>query len=360
MSRRLPPPLVRRLATVPAVLVALPVLVATLPVWLVLAAAASPFLPGRWRPLRLMWFAIVWLACEWAALVALGWLWLRAGFGRRLAEPPWQAAHLRLLAWILDRLYATARRTFRLRIVGYGPGVPLPGDRPLLVLSRHAGPGDSLLLIHALVNLARLRPRVVLMDMLQLDPTIDVLLNRLPSRFITPRPGVAEDVEAAIAELAAGAGPGDAVVIFPEGGNFSESRRLRAIERLRRLGHADEAAKAERMRNVLAPKPGGTLAAMAAAPTADVVLVAHEGLEDLSTLADLWRGLPMDDVVEARWWHLPSAELPRGRDVDSQVDWLFDWWGLLDGWIAERRVAVGRAPARQAGPTGPPDAGPPA
>ena len=344
MSRSLPPPLVRRLVTVPAALAALPLLVATLPVWLVLVAAASPFLPGRWRPLRLMWFAIIWVACEWVALATLGWLWLRAGAGRRLGEPRWQAAHLRLLAWILDRLYATARRTFRLRIVGSGPGVPLPRDRPLLVLCRHAGPGDSLLLVRALVTLARLRPRIVLKDTLQLDPTVDVLLNRLPSRFVTPRPGAAEDVEAAIAELAADAGPGEAVVIFPEGGNFSERRRLRAIQRLRRLGHEDEAAKAERMRNVLAPKPGGTLAAMAAAPTADVLLVAHEGLEDLSTLADLWRGLPMDDVVEVRWWHLPSAELPRGRGVDAQVDWLFDWWGRLDGWIAERRVAVGHAP----------------
>jgi 1-acyl-sn-glycerol-3-phosphate acyltransferase len=241
------------------------------------------------------------------------------------------------LRWILDRVYATARRTFRLRVVGSGPGEPLPRDRPLLVLCRHAGPGDSVLLIRALVTLAERRPRIVLKDALQLDPTVDILLNRLPNRFITPRPGVAEDVEAAIASLAAGAGPGDAVVIFPEGGNFSEGRRSRAIERLRSLGHADEAAKAERMRHLMAPKPGGTLAALAAAPDADVLLVAHEGLEDLSTLGDLWTKLPMDDVVDVRWWHVPSAELPRDRDVDAQVDWLFDWWTRMDTWVAARR-----------------------
>jgi 1-acyl-sn-glycerol-3-phosphate acyltransferase len=338
VSRPLPPAPVRRLLTVPIALAALPVLVATLPLWLVLGAATSPFLPGRWRPLRILWFAIVWVAVEWAALVALVWLWFRAGFGRHLAEPRWQDAHVRLLRWVLDTVYATARRTFRLRVVGSGPGGPLPGDRPLLVLCRHAGPGDSLLLVRALVTLAHRRPLIVLKDALQLDPTLDVLINRLPSRFITPRPGVASDVEAAIGDLAAGAGPGDAVVIFPEGGNFSERRRLRAIERLRSLGHADEADLAEGWRNVLAPKPGGTLAALAAAPDADVLFVAHEGLEDLSTLGDLWRGLPMDDVVEAHWWRVPAADAPRDAPVDDQVDWLFTWWGELDTWITTRRT----------------------
>ena len=87
---------------------------------------------------------------------------------------------------------------------------------------------------------------------------------------------------------------------------------------------------------------------MAAAPTADVVLVAHEGLEDLSSVGDLWRGLPMDDVVEARWWLVPSAELPRSLDIDAQVDWLFAWWARLDGWIAERRAAAGHDLGREA------------
>ena len=342
MSRPLPPPLVRRVVTVPVALAVLPLLLATLPLWLLAGVVTGPFLPGRWRGLRLLWFGVVWFACEWVALGALGWMWLRSGFGRRLAEERWQAAHYRLMGWMLDRVYDTAKRAFRLRVVGSGAGAPLPRDVPLLVLCRHAGPGDSVLLVRTLLSLGQLRPRIVLKDILQLDPTVDVLLNRLPNRFITPRPAVADDVEGAIGVLAAGAGPGDAVVIFPEGGNFTERRRSRAIERLRGLGHADEAAKAERMRHLMAPRPGGTLAALAAARDADVLLVAHEGLEDLSGLADLWRGLPMDDVVEARWWLVPSAELPRDRDVDTQVDWLFDWWVRLDAWVAAERATRSR------------------
>ena len=80
-------------------------------------------------------------------------MWLRSGFGRGLGTQRWQDAHYRLLGWVLDRVYRTARRTFRLRVVGSGDGRPIRRDRPQLVLCRHAGPGDSVLLIRELVTL---------------------------------------------------------------------------------------------------------------------------------------------------------------------------------------------------------------
>jgi hypothetical protein len=45
------------------------------------------------------------------------------------------------------------------------------------------------------------------------------------------------------------------------------------------------------MRHVLAPRPGGLLAALDTAPDADVGWVAHTGLERLVTVADVWREL---------------------------------------------------------------------
>ena len=66
------------------------------------------------------------------------------------------------------------------------------------------------------------------------------------------------------------------------------------------------------MRRVLPPRPGGVAAALTAAPHADVVFVAHTGLEHLSTVRDLWRGLPMDKTLHLRWWFVPAAEVPRG------------------------------------------------
>ena len=58
----------RRFVMAPAV-VGLAVLVwVTLPVWLLVAAFLAPVLPGRWRALRLLWVALLYLTFEAVAL----------------------------------------------------------------------------------------------------------------------------------------------------------------------------------------------------------------------------------------------------------------------------------------------------
>jgi hypothetical protein len=68
-----------------------------------------------------------------------------------------------------------------------------------------------------------------------------------------------------------------------------------------------------------------------------VVFVAHTGVEHLVTVLDVWRELPMDTVIEMRWWLVPVAEVPDGRE--ERIDWLFAWWQRIDDWVAERRSA---------------------
>ena len=105
------------------------------------------------------------------------------------------------------------------------------------------------------------------------------------------------------------------------------------------------ADRAERMPNVLAPRPGGFLAALDAAPGADVVLVAHTGLDHLMTVADVWRELPMDKRLIMRWWRVSRDEIPPGRE--ARVDWLFDRWAEIDRWVDEHRP-VDLPPKRRA------------
>ena len=124
-------------------------------------------------------------------------------------------------------------------------------------------------------------------------------------------------------------------MIFPEGGNFTPARRERAITRLRGLGLERMAQRAERMKHVLAPRPGGVIAALEAAPEADVLLVAHTGLDHLLTVRDLWHALPMDKQIIMRWWRVPREEIPTGRD--AQIEWLFDWWAQIDAWVEQHR-----------------------
>jgi len=76
-----------------------------------------------------------------------------------------------VIKWFLDLIYRVAGPRVRAERDGAGPPEAGPsGDRPLIVLSRHAGPGDSLLLIHYLLSVCERRPRVVMKATLQTRP----------------------------------------------------------------------------------------------------------------------------------------------------------------------------------------------
>ena len=325
----------RRLVLAPAVIGLTGLIWVTLPVWLIVAAALSPVLPGRLRALRLLWIFILYLTCESLLLLVMFVLWVSSGFGWRIRTPYFEGIHYDLVQIVMWFFFREARRVARLKIVTQGPPPDAHPGKPILVCCRHAGPGDSFTLIHTLMHWYGREPRVVLKDTLAWDPAIDALLRRIPARFISPNPAAGENFEEQIAALATGLDENDAFVIFPEGGNFTPARRERAIQRLRKLGMEKMALRAEAMIHVLAPRPGGLLAALDAAPEADVVLVAHTGLDHLLTAGDVWRELPIDKVIIMRWWQVPSEEIPAGRE--ARIDWLFSWWESIDDWIAEHR-----------------------
>ena len=331
---RPPPRWVRRLLLAPLVLLFALGMIALSPVWLLATALCSPFVSGYLRPVRVLWLITAYLLVETIAIVTLFGLWVGSGFGRHVRSPAFQRAHYRLCGVLLRLLYSQAKWVLRLtvEIDGATPDL-LPVGKPLLVLSRHAGPGDSFLLIHALINWYGREPRIVLKSSLQWDPAIDILLNRLPSRFIVP--GSGRGAEQEIGELATGLDEDDALVIFPEGGNFTPDRWRRGIERLRRLGFVAMARRAERMQNVLPPHPGGVIAALDASPRATVVLVGHTGVDHMRTVGDVWQELPMDKVIMMQWWQEPPEHIPASSD--QRIEWLYAWWARIDGWISQHR-----------------------
>ena len=327
----------RRLVLAPAVIALTVLLLSTIPVWLLVATVLSPVVPGRLRPLRILSLLLMYLVLESLMLVELFGLWIASGFGCFIRRPFFERIHYDIVQAYLIIFFREARRVVRLKIVTEGtPPDAFPGE-PLLVCCRHAGPADSFTLMYALMHWYGREPRVVLKDTLQWDPAIDVILNRLPSRFLSPGRGADDGgrLERQVGELARNLDANDAFVIFPEGGNFTPGRRQRGIDKLRRLGLESMARRAERMENVLAPRPGGLIAALDAAPEADVVLVAHTGLDHLFTVGDIWRELPMDKQILMRWWRVPREEIPEGRE--TRIDWLFSWWEQIDVWIAEHR-----------------------
>ncbi|MGY4644042.1 1-acyl-sn-glycerol-3-phosphate acyltransferase [Cellulomonas sp. URHB0016] len=337
MSWRLPPRWVRRVVLAPAiVLLALVLLPTSLLLVLFLLGAVTWLLPGRLRGPRIAWIASFYILWDAAVLVAAFCLWVASGFGAFLQRPAFRHAHYRLANRMLQVLFWQVRWTLRLdiEVVDADLGVVLTGT-PVVVASRHAGPGDSFILVHSLLSWFDREPRIVLKDTLQWDPAIDVLLNRLPAQFVTPRgsrrPGAAGGADA-VGRLARDLGPRDALLIFPEGGNVTPRRRLARIESLRKAGRHRLAADAAQMRNVMAPHFGGILSALDEAPQAGVVFVAHTGLDRLVTAADIWRELPMDKRIVMKGWSVPPDEVPRERA--AQEEWLFASWLRIDEWIS--------------------------
>jgi 1-acyl-sn-glycerol-3-phosphate acyltransferase len=353
----LPPTPIRRLLLVPLVVViACALAVLTPPVALLTAAfnlIGRRTRPGggrRSRLLRVAWLGLAWSAGETAALTVFLCLWIVSGFGGRLDTEPYQARHYAVMTWFLDLIYRAARRACGLSVLVTAPEAGPRSDRPLIVLSRHAGPGDSLLLIHYLLSACERRPRVVMKATLQLDPSVDILANRLPNAFLhraakAGKPAGPRQHTEQIRRLAAGLSRRSALVIFPEGGNWTPYRWRRAIDRLRRRGRPDLAERAAAMPNVLPPHARGALTAIAACPQADVIFVAHTGLDRLVSVRDVWRSLRADLEVRARWWRVPEANVPRSASRDAQVTWLYDWWQRIDAWIAAENAAAPADPS---------------
>jgi 1-acyl-sn-glycerol-3-phosphate acyltransferase len=294
------------------------------------------------RGLRLVWFSAAWLAAEALTLLRCLGLWLASGFGARLRTERYARRHYAVMRWLLGLVYRAGTRAFGVRVEVREPELTAEEQaarlaRPVIVLSRHAGPGDSLLLVHHLLTVYQRRPQVVMKAAMQLDPSVDVLAGRLPNVFISRRQADEGVFTGQIGRLAAGLGPQDALVIFPEGGNWTPGRRRRAIRRLERKRRPDLAARARRMPNLLPPRTGGVIAAIGACPEADVIFVAHAGLDDLLSAGDIWRRMPLHRPVRARWWRVPAGQVPRAAGHEAQVSWLYGWWQRIDEWISQNR-----------------------
>ncbi len=333
---RLPPRIVRRLVIAPFAILLCLSLIAISPVVLTVASIIDLFVPGNWRTVRLVTFLLGYIVLEVVGLVVMFALWIASGFGATMRSPRMVEANYGFMRWWLARLDGFSRKTLKLHVKIEDPPTPRAG--PILVFSRHAGPGNSMLLIGTLIVGYNRHPRIVMLAKLQWEPLYDVMLNRLPNRFIRHDPKRRDLYIETIAELASDLSDNDAFVLFPEGKDFTPKVRTRAIEYLRTKGFGSSADRAEKMTHVLPPRHNGVMAAIGAAPEAEVVFVAHTVLEDIGTFKELWSRIPFERPVAARYWRIPSAEMPEGRD--ACIGWLFDWWERIDGWISAHTVST--------------------
>lgn len=315
---------------------------------LVLSSVLCPLLSllrggtPRWRPLRVVSFAVVYLGGESLCLLVCLVLWALSGAGWRLRTRPVVRAHRRALGVFLGALVTVARPLFGFRLQVEEPLrhpedlISAEGAAPVLVLARHAGPGASFVLVRLLIARYHRDPRVVLKEQLRLDPAVDLLLTRTGCTWVRSGRGNGDEAVRTVGATAAALRPRQALVLFPEGADWTPLRHLQAVARLRGHGRLREAQQALRMPHVLPPRPAGTVAALRAAPTADVLVFTHSGHDELLDAASTWRALPLREPLRMTWWRAASKDVPR-EDEDAACAWLQRTWVDIDAWVAEQQ-----------------------
>lgn len=231
---------------------------------------------------------------------------------------------------VLERAHTVGRRTLNIDVlldVDSPTPEQIPRTEPVIVLSRHCGPGDTLLIAWLLNIRYELQLRIVLKALLRCEPVLDFVGDSGCLCFLQRR---SEHARKQIHDLTASLSGGQALLLFPEGGNFTWARWRAAIVRLRSSGRLREARRAWRQSHTLPPRTGGTAAALSGAPNANVLVLTHTGFSPDGRARAWWR-LPVNRRLLVRTVLVPAAELP---GPDQLGPWLERTWTLVDSWVA--------------------------
>ncbi|MFW2389778.1 MAG: 1-acyl-sn-glycerol-3-phosphate acyltransferase [Polyangiales bacterium] len=311
----------RRLMTVPVYFLLWILLTALAPVWIPIVAIIGVFRRCSFVILRLLMFFWTYLAIEMLGLSAAAAIYLITPGNQERREE----LFFRLECWWGSSLFASIAYFLSLSVSVYGDDQILPG--PLLVFIRHASIIDTALPVTFISKAKGLRLRYVFKRELLVDPCIDVAGHASPNYFIDRGGSVHEEL-AGVRKLAEDLGD-QGVLLYPEGTRFTERKKRIALQRLAKT-HPGLAEIAETFEHCLPPKLGGALGLLDAAPDADVLIVAHRGLEGLANATDLLTGTVVGSQIQVQMWRISADEIPHG---DARRRWLFDCWKRVDDFV---------------------------
>ncbi|HEY6635964.1 MAG TPA: lysophospholipid acyltransferase family protein [Acidimicrobiia bacterium] len=328
-------PLLRRLITIPTVVVMFALVTVLAPLWLTVGSLLDLTRSLRsgtpWMTIRGFVFLWIYLLGQ---MWALGCILATAPLTRMAKERATVSLQGLWTRWNL----AALRGVFSLVLKVEGQDCVLPG--PIVVLSRHVSMVDTILPARLIANPFGLRLRYVLKKELLVDPVLDIGGHRLPNHFIDRRSGESLAEIEALKRLATGLGTDEGVLVFPEGTRFTAEKHRRLVARAAgQDGVIGELAAGYRA--VLPPRPGGTLALLESSG-ADVVILAHRGLEGLATARDIWSGGMVGSKVEVALWRIADDQIPGG--ARERREWLFRTWAAVDEWVTASTSRNGEVP----------------
>ena len=324
----------RRLRGITVEVVLLVLVTALAPVLLAGAGAVDAAL---WLRRRKPWMAVRLLAMLWWFLVGelyglLGLLAIWVVSAGRDSTRRREAVFRLKRRWLGSHL-AGIRVLFKLKFES--EGLELAGPGPVLVMIRHASIIDNALPDAIIGRAHGLGFRFVIKRELQMLPTIDIGGRWVPTLFVRRASGDTAAELDRMRALTENMSSRDGLLIYPEGTRCTPEKLARAKQTIARR-QPEIAPLAERLRNLLPPRLGGTTLLLEEARGADVVVFGHVGLDGFEHVSDIWDGGLVGTTVRMKFWRYPAAEVPVERD--ELVTWLYRRWQDLDDWVGEVRA----------------------
>ncbi len=289
---------------------------------------------------RALLFFFYFLNCEILGVLAAGLIWLvtiggyAVGVSRYLAINYW-----------LQRIWSGAVFYGAVRIYGIRLALDIPVGSvttPQILLVRHTSTADTVLAAALLANSLGIQYRYVLKSELLWDPCLDIVGNRLPNAFIDRSSRDMSSQVKLIASLGDNLGERSGVLIYPEGTRFTPSKYKAAMEKVRQHSTDQIIEIASGLRNVLPPRPAGTLALLKKASQGQLAILGHTGFEGARSFWEFWRGGLVNQTLHAKLWIYDLASIP--KEEETREKWLFERWSELDNWISGKKSNAGCVP----------------
>jgi 1-acyl-sn-glycerol-3-phosphate acyltransferase len=301
------------------------------PLWLPLALVVDcltgkvPLLPRT----RALIFFTHFLWCEVGGVVGATLIWFALAGGLIGGPEKFVAANAALQRGWTAYLFKGFRIIFSMKVEV--EGLDVAKDGPLLLFVRHSSTADTVLAATLVANPHKLLLKYVLKRELLWDPCLDIVGQRLPNAFIDRKAPKREGELQAVLQLAENLTERLAVLIYPEGTRFSESKQKKILKSMQDKGMGELFDIAQSFRMVLPPKLGGPLGLMDAAPGVDIVLLEHSGFEGAANFSRFWNGALVGRTIRVRLRRLKAENIP----VEKRDRWLFERWAEMDDWIVQ-------------------------
>ena len=168
------------------------------------------------------------------------------------------------------------------------------------------------------------------------ERSFDFLIDLLPTddgSFLQPADGDRRRVHALTENL----DDRSCIVLYPEGTRFTPARRQRILERLAAKDDQERLDRARALECLLPMRTGGLFTLLDAAPQADLVFMAHTGLEGITRMSTLVDGtlLGRSLLVELRF--VAAGDVP--TEPGMRLQWMYEQWLAMDRWVAAHQPA---------------------